>query len=67
MFLGLIADTLYLMLVLQDGLDDALVLVGQDGHLLLQLLEGCVDGLEIALQFALLDGDAQQICGVKFH
>jgi hypothetical protein len=38
--LGLIANALYLMLVLQDGLDDALVLIGQDGHLLLQLLEG---------------------------
>jgi hypothetical protein len=47
--LGLIAYALDLMFVLEDGLDDCFVLVGQDYDLLLQFVEGSVDSLEIVL------------------
>jgi hypothetical protein len=54
MFLGFIVDILYLMFILYDGLHDAIVLIVEHCHLLLQLFEGSFNNLEIALKTGLL-------------
>ena len=56
-----------LVLVLQQGLDELVVLAAEACELLLQILEDRLDDLEIALEAGFLDGYSEQVGGVDFH
>lgn len=65
--LGSGVDALDLMLVLQEGLKQLIMLSAQACNLLLQILEHCVDDLKVALQPCLLERKSEQVGSVDFH